>query len=395
MVLNIKKRTFSHNIINLTIIKVCKWFMLFMPIIVIFYQENGLDEQKIANLLAIYSIVIAISEIPSGYLSDVWGRKNTIILGVGFSFLGFVIYSVSSRFMSFVVAELFLGIGQSMVSGADSALLYDSLLEMKKENKFVKYEGRMVSVGNFSEAAAGILGGILADISIRYPFYVQTGVSFFAIPAAIFLIEPSRHEALEEYNIRQIIKIVKYSLIDNKLLRYAILLSSVVGVATLSMAWFAQLYFNFIHLKLSYIGIIWTVLNLTVGVFSFLSYKVENKIGEKRALWLIAVFIPLGYILLCNFATWWGILIIFLFYIIRGIATPILKNNINKFTKSNIRATVLSVRDLVIRVFFAIIFPFLGWYNKIFNLLSAILLAGIIFLFFNLIFLLFYFKYKE
>jgi len=353
--------------------------MLFMPVIVIFYQENGFNMQQIFILLSIYSVTIAVLEIPSGFLSDVWGRKNTIILGIIFSFLGFVIYTYSYSFLNFAVAEIFLGIGQSMVSGADSALLYDSLLEINKKKEFVKYEGRMVSVGNFSEAAAGVAGGFLAEMSIRYPFYGQAIVTFIAIPAAFMLIEPSRHEALEKYNFKQILKIIKHALFDNKLLRYAIIFSSIIGCATLTMAWFAQPYFKLIGLKLSYFGIIWTALNLTVGIFSFLSYKIENKLGQKKSTWFITISIPLGYILLSFFSSLWAISLLFTFYICRGIATPILKNYINKLTKSNIRATVLSVRNLIIRLFFIILSPFLGWYTDHFTLNQALLLAGIIF----------------
>ena len=70
----------------------------------------------------------------------------------------------------------------------------------------------------------------------------------------------------------------------------------------------------------------------------------------------------------------------FLFYIVRGIATPVLKDYINRLCSSDVRATVLSVRNFVIRVIFAIIGPFVGWYNDKFSLQAALLITGIIFL---------------
>ncbi len=364
-----------------------------MPIIIIFYQENGLSMTQIFILLSIYSIVVAFLEIPSGYLSDVWGRKNTMIVGVIFSFLGFLIYSFSYRFMEFMVAEIFLGIGQSMVSGTDSAMLYDSLLEINKAKKFMKYEGRMVSVGNFSEAAAGIAGGLLADLSIRYPFIVQTSVAFIAIPAAFLLIEPHKHKQIQKYHAKDIIKIVKYALIDYKPLRYIILYSSIIGTATLSIAWFAQPYFKLVNLKLSLFGIIWTLLNLTVGLSSWIAYKIEAKTGMKKILIIITILAPLCYILIGIFKSIWSIAIIFAFYIVRGVANPVLKDYLNKLTESNVRATILSVRNLVIRVIFSILSPFLGWYTDKISLLSALILAGILFFIFSLIPLILYLKH--
>ena len=101
--------------------------MLIMPIITLFYQENGLGMKDVLLLQGIYSVAIVVLEIPSGYFADVWGRKSTLIIGSFLGVLGFAIYSFTSGFWSFLVAELVLGIGQSFISGSDSALLYDTL----------------------------------------------------------------------------------------------------------------------------------------------------------------------------------------------------------------------------------------------------------------------------
>ena len=76
----------------------------------------------------------------------------------------------------------------------------------------------------------------------------------------------------------------------------------------------------------------------------------------------------------------WGIAFLFLFYLVRGIATPILKNYINQYAQSEIRATILSVRDFIIRIIFAVVGPLLGWITDNINLESAFILAGGIYL---------------
>ena len=53
---------------------------------------------------------------------------------------------------------------------------------------------------------------------------------------------------------------------------------------------------------------------------------------------------------------------------------------INQLCDSDVRATVLSVRNFVIRIFFAIIGPFVGWQTNKFSFSSALLLSGLIFL---------------
>jgi hypothetical protein len=61
---------------------------------------------------------------------------------------------------------------------------------------------------------------------------------------------------------------------------------------------------------------------------------------------------------------------------VRGIATPIFKNYINQYTDSEIRATMLSVRNFIIRISFAVTGPLLGWITDHINLKSALMLAG-------------------
>ena len=65
-------------------------------------------------------------------------------------------------------------------------------------------------------------------------------------------------------------------------------------------------------------------------------------------------------------------------YIIRGLATPVMRTYINDITPSNIRATVLSVRSFCIRVTFAIVAPLLGWIADIYNLKESFILLGLI-----------------
>ncbi len=93
----------------------------------------------------------------------------------------------------------------------------------------------------------------------------------------------------------------------------------------------------------------------------------------------IALLIPLGYLALSRFHLPIGLLVLYLFYLVRGYATPVLKDYINRITASHIRATVLSVRNFIIRLLFALTGPLLGWVKDIYSLPQALTLAGIIF----------------
>ncbi len=368
-----------HNIIRLYIIKASKWFMLIMPIVVLFYHDNGLGMQEVFILQAIYSVSIVALEIPSGYFADALGRRNTLIMGSVLGFAGYVVYSFSFGFWGFLVAEVVLGFGQSLISGADSALLYDTLKQHNREKEYMKHEGRMISAGNFAEALAGIAGGLLAAISLRYPYYFQSVIAFVAVPAAFTLVEPKIHEANVKITLNKILVVVRFALIDNKRLRWNIIYSSVVGASTLTMAWFVQPWFIRANLSVSLFGVLWTLLNLSVGVTALFAYRFERFLGVRATVLGLTFSLAIGFLGAALFESLWGLIFLFLFYLARGIATPVLKDYINRITSSDVRATILSIRNFVIRIIFALWGPFYGWYTDAFSLTGAILIAGMVF----------------
>jgi MFS family permease len=364
------------NTIQLFLIKIAKWFNLVMPIVVLFYQENGLSMSQIFLLKSIYSIAMVATELPSGYMADVWGCRRTILLGAIMGTLGIVIYSFSSDFASFVMAEIILGVGFSFVSGADSAMLYDSLKAENREDEYIKYEGRITSGGNFAEALAGVAGGLLATISLRTPYFFQIFIAASGIPAAFLLKEPQHILDRTRLKMNEILGIVKLTYQQPEM-RSAILISSFTGAATYTYAWFVQPYFQKAGVPVSVFGILWTLLNLSAGVFSMYSYRIERLLGQKNTLLFIVVFISLGFILTSIEMSLAGIAILFGFYMVRGIATPVLKDYINQYTDSKVRATILSVRNFEIRIIFAAVGPILGYLTDAFSLQTALLIAGI------------------
>ena len=365
----------QRNLIALYLVKLSKWFTLVMPIIVLFYEEHKLGLQDVFILKSVYSVAAVALEVPSGYLADVWGRKRCIVAGCVLFFGGYLCYSLTSTFAAFLVAEILLGIGQTMINGADSALLYDTTVHHGRENLYLRYEGRITMIGNFAEAVAGIFGGLLAVYSLRYPFYAQAVVAFVGIPAAMALREYAPANKVQS-PWEEILRILKYSLVTNKKLCCNIMYSGIIGAATLTMAWFVQPVLMQLETPTEWYGIIWTVLNLIVGVAALYSDRVEQLFGMNKMNILILSVIAGGYVALAYNLTYAGLGILLLFYIFRGFATPILKGYINQMTFSEMRATVLSIRNFVIRLMFAAIAPFIGWLNDMYSLQVALLASA-------------------
>lgn len=374
------------NIYYLYLIKLSKWFMLIMPVVALFYTDNGLDEFDIYLLQAIYSLGVACMEIPSGYMADMIGRRTSLILGSFLGTIGFALYSISSSFGEFLVAEIILGLGASFISGSDSALLYDSLAESGDQHRYLQYEGRITALGNLAETLAAVCGGLIAAmISYRAVYAGQALIAAIAIPASFLLVEPKREKLALQPSIRQILTICHQSIFINAKLSAAILLSSVIGTATLCMAWTCQVYFVHRGLDETAITPIWVLLNLTVALVSAYSHAFISLIGNRLAIALMVLLIPAGYILLGATSLVPGLLTLFVFYFVRGYATPLLKDLTNLYCDSTIRATVLSIRSLLIRTGFAALGPLIGIGSRHASLSLALICTGCVLLVLTLV----------
>jgi MFS family permease len=373
----------EHNILKMHLLKGVLWFMVSMPIIVLFFQSYDLTLTEVMLLQSIYSLSLALFEIPSGYIADVFGRKKSIVLGTILSFIGYLFFSFFDGFYTFAIAQALVGIAGSLISGSDSALIYDTLLETGNENTYTKIEGKNYAIGNFSEATAGIIGGFLAVSSIYLPVYIQTTILFLSIPIAVTLVEPKRNIKNKlNQSFKAILEVVQFAIVDNIKIRWLIIYSSAMGLATLSTAWLAQPFFKEVGVPLIYFGILWAGLNIATGLTSINAHQFDKKGNTRKVLILLSLAIITLFVTLGMNITIYGLIIIMFIYLLRGIATPMLRNAININTTSDRRATVLSIRSFIIRISFAICAPILGYLADNYSLsISFYLLAMIVGLF--------------
>jgi len=366
----------EHNITKIYLIKTARWLMLTTPYLPLFMGENGVDKSSYSLLAAIHALSIILFEIPSGYLADAIGRKKTLIYGSLLGAFGYVVYSCSFSFAGFLLAMVSLGLGQSLISGSDSAMLYETLMSMKKAGEYSRYEGRVIAFGSFMETVGAPLGGLLAAMSLRYPFIAQAVVALIAVPAALTLFEPQSEIETRGRSANLLPALKKSLLLDRKLLSL-VCFSALVGGGTYTMAksipyWYSET----VQSSALELGLFWSALNLSAALFSAYAFRLERKINRLVFMATIGFVVSLSFIGLGYASTYVAVALLFVFYCFRGLATPILKNYINDHTGSDVRATVLSVRMFLVYVIFAALFPLMGWVGDASSWADALMMAG-------------------
>lgn len=369
----------KRNIPLLLAIQMLRSFLVMIPVLVLFYQAKGLSMTDIMFIQAVFSGVMVIAEVPSGYFSDVLGRRKTMIIGTLCSTVGFAIYGLASTVFGFLMAEIVLGIGISFISGTDSAMLFDSLAELGEQGQSMQKEGKQLSFGNFAGSVSSILGGFLAMISLETPLYVQAFFTFLSVPLSFMLIEPKRHTySAENGNIKGILSIVYEAVFTHKQLRIMILLSGIVSAGTLTMVWFVQPLMKQAGVPVWLFGIAWATMNATTGFASLRAHTFEQRYGTKLLYMFMAIALGVAF-----FITGTSFVLclpfVLVFSAIRGIENPVSATYINNLVSSDKRATILSIRWLITRVVFVIVGPLMGYIADISSLTIALYACGILF----------------
>jgi predicted MFS family arabinose efflux permease len=179
-------------------------------------------------------------------------------------------------------------------------------------------------------------------------------------------------------SFKAILKVVKFAMVDHGKLKWLIIYSSAMGVATLSMAWLAQPFFSQVGVPLVYFGVLWAGLNIAAGFSSINAHQFDKKENNHKILIYLSLSMLTLFIALGLNITIFGLIFIVSIYLLRGAVTPILRNAINVNTTSNKRATVLSIRSFIMRISFAICAPILGFLADNYSLSMSFYLLAII-----------------
>lgn len=365
------------NIWKLYVIEMAYDALFMIPIIVLFFQENGLTLHEAFLLQSVFAFTLMIFEIPTGYLSDRWGRKNTIISGSMFGLIGIIVYALSSGFWDFCAAEILLALMVSFHSGTKDAMLYDTLLEINQSGEYMKIIGQKQFLGFMSQAVASILGGFLATVSLRTTVWAELVPFVLGLAVALSLKEPIRHTLQEKQHLKAMWSITVSSLLRNISLRNIMILYGVLSSLTLTLMWFTQPYQTFVGLPIVLFGVTHAIIMMITGLASRFAYYIGRRIDDHTFLLLIGAGVVGSYLCLGIAASLLGLIFLLVGRSMFGFLNPVANTMINKMITSDIRATVLSLQSFGERLLFGAMSPLVGYMADVYTLNLAILMTGI------------------
>ncbi len=366
------------NLWKLTAVSALREALFLIPVVVPFLEENGLTLQKIFLLQGIFAAALVVLEIPTGYIADRWGRKSSLvasgIIGTGAIF----IYASSSSFAGFILAEVLLAVCFSLQSGTIDAMLYETLAVLGLTKDYRREAGKRRFYGHVTQAAASILGGAVALISLRLTLWLTLVPYLLSFAAALLLKEPPRQRSLDGSHLQQVLQIGKRVMARDSVIRDIIMLFSVMATLTLSLVWFGQAYQTLIGLPLWLFGVVHSVIAIGVGLAAKFAHLLEKWMDDRLLLLIASGVIVASYLGLGFMASAWGLLLFFLGRTMYGFFGTVTTDIVNRLTTSDVRATVLSLQSFGNRLLFVAVSPVIGYLADTKGLSQSFFIVGIV-----------------
>ena len=275
-------------------------FGLIIPAIPIFAASFGVSKTAIGLIISCFAIVRFASGLVSGRLVDRFGERA--VLGFGLFMVSFftLLTALSQSYSQLLIFRSLGGLGSSMFSVSAGSLLMRSVSDDYRARAQSLYNGGFL-LGGISGPA---VGGILAGISLRAPFFVYSiTLAMAAVTALFFLSEKKLGKKVDlptdqigQTTLKQALKLRPYQI--------ALILAFINNWILFGLR--SSILPLFVTEKLNstatIAGVGLTLSALIQGLFMLNAGKYSDVKGRKAALLLGGIFVMFG-ILMLSFTT--------------------------------------------------------------------------------------------
>jgi len=166
---------------------------IIIPIFPFYIEEMGAGGTELGLLTASYAVMRLIFGPIWGGLSDRFGRKPILLIGI----LGYVItmawFGLANTLWMLFAARILSGILSSATAPTTMAYIGDSSPEEERGGGM----GMLGAAGGVGTIAGPVLGGFLATASLSTPFFIAAGLALLSLILAIIFL-PESHPAGEQ-----------------------------------------------------------------------------------------------------------------------------------------------------------------------------------------------------
>jgi MFS family permease len=257
-------------------------FRPYGPIAILYYSQVSGSYALGMSIFSAAMLAQAVFEMPTGVLSDMVGRKKTVVYGAVAGVFALIFYAIGGTYWALLTGAIFEGLGRAFYSGNNDALLYDTLAEMNQRETFQEYLGRTSSMYQLALAISAVLGSLIATIAFKTVYWVSVIPMVLALVFSLRLIEPHVHVSANT-NIYLHLAAAFRNFHQNARLR-TLSLAWILSYAIGESSWLIRSAFIVTLWPVWAIGIAQMIGNATAALSFYYAGRVIKRFGEFRLL---------------------------------------------------------------------------------------------------------------
>ncbi|WP_335871382.1 MFS transporter [Bacillus sp. 2205SS5-2] len=383
-----KKNTLAaHNIRFLFWSQIFGSIRFIQPVLTLFYFARNLNEPLILLVVTFFSLGVLCGEIPTGIFADRFGAKKSFLLG---SLLGIVSHAVllfAYEPWLFFLSSFLAGVAATFFSGADEAIIYESLLLSQEEELMDKAMGKIGSAKFLVSIIVVIIGAILAKDLTNDQFQHLIFLSLLFMSVEFFLlfyIKNPPQQGVYTNGIPSQLKEGFFAIKENPQVLWMFINITLVFIpATAIFERFDQKILVDAGLPVYMIGIVYAFASLIGFMVSQSIGWMTKKVNEVRLLFITGMIAVMSLITVALFHSFLLIVLVMLvnLKLVSAIRYPVYSKLSNRMIPTNVRATTISLLSILDSVFDIFIFSLIssvaiGGLTPIFIVCAGIALLG-------------------
>jgi len=347
-----------------------------VPFLFIFFADHGMDAGQYGEVLTAYYVMMFLAEVPTGMLADRFGTRGMLVLGPLILAAGFGAMIANPTYAGFLVGEILLGLGHSVLSGPPTVALYELLQRHGQQDRYLAEESRIHARRLYGTGSAFLLGGLVVYFgnangnAYRLAIMVTCVLHLLAAFFATRLSNPvreSRAEAPEVFLGHARLELKKSSV--RWLLVYWVVLFTLLRFPFHNYQPYLKAAGAIEPLLANavVVGLVFAVLNLVAAPLSACVPKLVDRFGRRALFWWMPLTLSASLVVMgierllaadgqsSRTWCWVGISMFFVQQVPFAMHWSLLHEFVNHRISSAARTTVLSIISLGARAVYALI----------------------------------------
>lgn len=364
----------------------------YYPVFTILFLDFGLSVSQFALLNAIWAATIVASEVPSGALADLIGRKSLLMITGSIMVVELGILCIAPvagtypwatpqvLFYIFTVNRILSGLAEASASGADEALAYDSLVKegLKKSwPRVLDLQMRVQSIGFFITM---ILGAVFYDpellsktlglfgfhielhqnFTLKIPIFLTFLMGITTLIIAMSMEEPGEIDIKksDKPSVKETFKLTfkagKWILVTP--LALILITGGLIFDGVIRMViTLASQYYRLIDLPEATFGIIGGLIAATGMIVPKISLKMSKSLSPVTIGIILSLLTFSGLFGMKFFVPYYGLIPAIILFSTMSMVSFFVSNYLNRLADSDKRATILSFKGLAFNLSYGLL----------------------------------------